>query len=48
MIRSVPAGFPQNVTARQFNESSVLVQWAHPPAHLRNGNIRAYQVINFD
>ena len=40
-----PSGYPQNVTVRQFNESSVLVQWLPPPVDQRNGLISAYQVI---
>ena len=39
-----PSGYPQNVTVRQFNESSVLLQWSEPPEHQRNGAITAYQV----
>lgn len=39
-----PSGFPQNVTVRQFNESSVLLQWLEPPVHQQNGAITAYQV----
>ena len=41
---TAPSGYPQNVTVRQFNESSVLVQWTAPLPHQRNGNISAYQV----
>lgn len=32
------------MTARQFNESSALVQWQPPLADQRNGIISAYQV----
>lgn len=39
-----PSGYPQNVTVRQFNESSVLLQWLEPPVHEQNGAITAYQV----
>lgn len=39
-----PSGFPQNMTVRQFNESSVLLQWFEPPLHQQNGAITAYQV----
>lgn len=42
--RTAPSGYPQNVTVRQFNESSVLVQWLPPPVDQRNGLITAYQV----
>jgi Fibronectin type III domain len=41
---TAPSGYPQNVTVRQFNESSVLVQWTAPLPQQRNGNISAYQV----
>uniref|UniRef100_A0A0P4YGA7 Receptor-type tyrosine-protein phosphatase alpha n=1 Tax=Daphnia magna TaxID=35525 RepID=A0A0P4YGA7_9CRUS len=40
-----PSGYPQNVTIRQFNESSVLVQWLPPPVNQRNGIISAYQIF---
>ena len=43
---TAPSGYPQNVTVRQFNESSVLVQWLPPPVDQRNGLITAYQVLS--
>jgi hypothetical protein len=43
-VFTAPSGYPQNVTVRQFNESSVLVQWLPPPVDQRNGLITAYQV----
>ena len=42
-----PSGYPQNVTVRQFNETSVLIQWLPPTEHQRNGIISAYQVRSF-
>ena len=43
-LEAVPAGPPLQLTIRQLNATSVLVQWLPPSATTRNGNITAYQV----